>query len=155
MPGMNPMTSRSQLAIENVVRKMYGAENDLTTVINSVGSLDLSHYLQACAALYKELGKLVFLSAVSEGMVFASKVWVSEPEESAWIDFGLLPSSSRDIDIMRVVAQGHEEAIVQIEETLEVPGLPDSIVMLLTKGLAQIKAIANDAPTIPNPEENA
>lgn len=144
---MNPMISRSQLAIENVVRRLYGTESDLLAGINTLECPERSHFLQVCSAIYKDLGNLLFLSGVSEGMTFSSKVWISETEEHSWINYGLLSSSSRDIDVMRIVAQGHEEAILQIEETLEVPGMPENLAMVLKKGLAQIKTIADADPT--------
>ena len=61
------MTSRSQREVENLVRKFYGAEKDLTSVANTASCSEQSHYLQECAAMYKELGNLLFLSVVSEG----------------------------------------------------------------------------------------
>lgn len=53
-----------------------------------------------------------------------------------------------------MVVQGHKEAVLQMEGTLKVPGVPENIAMLLTKGVIQIKAISNGADRISNREEN-
>ncbi len=151
---MNTMTSRSQREVENLVRKFYGAERDLTSLVNTAGCSKGSHYLLECAAMYKELGNLLFLSLVSEGVDFAAKVWSVGPEEGTWMDFGLHVSTSREMDILHVVAQGHKEAVLHIKETLEVPGLPENIAMVLTKGVTQIKAISNGAHRISDQDEN-